>query len=121
MRGMVVGEGGRSSGVLLYSQNCDFRRGFPDKCGQNGHCVDRIYRQYTRTFTSMHICAQISRKSLNVTFSAANKEIRHLEAIRRAVIFDMDFVINGGQDGHCVNRIYRQYTHTHMHLCADQL
>ena len=92
---------------------------FPDKCGQNGHCVDRIYRQYTHTFTSMHICAQISRKSLNVTFSAANKEIWHLEAIRRAVIFDMDFVINGGQDGHCVNRIYigNIHTHTHSHTC----
>ena len=34
------------------------------------------------------------------------KEIWHLEAIRRAVIFDVDFVINGGQDAH---------------LCADQL
>ena len=52
---------------------------------------------------------------------AANKEIWHLKNIRRAVIFDVDFMINGGQDGHYVNRIYRQYTRTftYTHICAQ--
>ena len=57
---------------------------------------------------------------------AANKELWHLEAIHRAVIFDVDFVINGGQDGHCVTCISAICTHTftypvHAYLCADQL
>ena len=56
---------------------------------------------------------------------AANKEIWHLEAIRRALIFDVNFVINGGQDGHGVTRISAVCTHTftymHIYLCADQL
>ena len=106
--------------VSGYSQNCDFQRGFHDKCGQNGHFVDCIYRQYVHTHSHTRIiCAQISRQSLNVTFFAANKEI--LASIHRAVIFDVDFVINGGQDGHSVNRNYRQYTYTftYTHICAQ--
>ena len=60
---------------------------------QNGHCVNHIYRQYKHTFTYMHICAQICCKRHFFRYSA-NKKIWHLEALRRAVIFDVDFVIN---------------------------
>ena len=34
--------------------DCVFRCGFRDKCGQNGHCVDRIYRQYTLGLERIH-------------------------------------------------------------------
>ena len=48
--------------------------------------------------------------------------VKMCPAIRLAVIFDVDFVTNGG---HCVNRIAAVHTHTHIHLhaylCADQL
>ena len=60
---------------------------------QHGHCVNRIYRQYTHTFTYTQICAHICYKRHFLRCSA-NKKIWHLEAIRRAMIFDVDFVIN---------------------------
>ena len=47
-------------------------------------------------------------------------EIWHLEAIRRAVISDVDFVINGGQDSHCVNRIIGSI-HTHSRIICAQI
>ena len=51
---------------------------------------------------------------------AANKEIWHLEAIRRAVIFDVDFVINDDQEGHSVNLyVGNIHTFTYMHICAQ--
>ena len=79
-----------------------------------------VYRQYTHTFTYMHayLCADQRLKPKRQFFRcAANKEIWHLEAFGRAVIFDVDFVINGGQDGHCVNRIHIGSIHTHSHTC----
>ena len=91
-----------------------FWRWFRDKCQQNGHCVNRIYRQYTHTFTYTEICAHICYKR-HFFRCSANKKIWHLEAIRRAMIFWRWFRDKCWQNGHCVNRIYRQYTHTHSH------
>ena len=45
-----------------YSQSCDFLPRFRDKCGQNSHCVNRVYRQYTHMYAYTHICAQIGYK-----------------------------------------------------------
>ena len=43
---------------------------------------------------------------------------KFVPAIRRAVIFDVDFVTNGG---HCVNRIAAVHTHTftYTHICVQ--
>ena len=65
----------------------------PSNGGQNGHCVNRMYRQYTHTSAYTHICAQIGYKR-HFYRCSANKEIWLLAAIRRAVIFDPDLVIN---------------------------
>ena len=78
-----------------------------------------LYRQYrpTHAFTYTHnLCADQPLKRKRHFFRcAANKKIWHLEAIRRAVILDVDFVINGGQDGHCVKHIGSIHTETHSH------
>ena len=76
-----------------YSQSCDILPEFRDKYAQNDDCMNHIHRQYTHTFTYTHIfCAD----QLYTSFfrSSANKEICDLEAIRRAVIFYLNFVIN---------------------------
>ena len=66
------------------------------------------YRFLSAVYTHIHIhaylCADQPLKRKRHFFRCAtNKDIClyiwHLEAIRRAVIFDVDFVINGGQDG----------------------
>ena len=85
-----------------------------------------IYWQYTHIHIHAYLCPDQSLKPKRHFFRcAANKEMWHLEAIRRAVIFEVDFVINGGHDGHCVNRIGSMHTHSyicvHAYLCADQL
>ena len=65
-----------------------------------------ILAVYTHIHIHTYLCADQPLKPRRHFFRcAANKEIWHLEAICRAVIFDVDFVINGGQDGHSVNRI----------------
>ena len=67
---------------------------------------------YTHIHIHAYLCAyQPLKPKRHFSRSAANKEIWHLEAIRRAVIF----VINGGQDGHCVKRIYIGSIHTHSY------
>ena len=48
---------------------------------------------------------------------AANKEIWHLEAIRRAVIFDVDFMINGGHDLY-ISAVCR---HTRIFVCRSAI
>ena len=54
-----------------------------------------VHRQYTHTFTYTHILAQISCRPTRHFFRrSANKEICDLDAIRRAVIFYLNFVIN---------------------------
>ena len=76
-----------------YSQSCDILPEFRDKYSQNDDCMNQIHRQYTHTFTITHIfCAD----QLYTSFfrSSANKEICDLKAIRRAVIFYLNFVIN---------------------------
>ena len=60
-----------------------------------------IFAIYTHIHIHAYLCADQPLKRKRHFFRcAASKEIWHLEAIRRAVIFDVDFVINGGQDGH---------------------
>ena len=79
-----------------YSQSCDILPEFRDKYAQNDDCM----HHYTSTvYTHIHIdptrifFAQIS-CTRHFFRSSANKEICDLEAIRRAVIFYLNFVIN---------------------------
>ena len=68
-----------------YSQSCDLRPQFHGKCGQNGHCVNRMYRKYTHMYACTHICAQIGYKR-HFFRCSANKEIWLLATIRRAAL-----------------------------------
>ena len=65
-------------------------------CGQNGHCVNRTPVYIASIHTHSHIRIFVGRSANKRHFFRcyANKVIWHLEAIRRAVIFDVDFVIN---------------------------
>ena len=77
-----------------YSQSCDILPEFRDKYAQNDDCMNHIHRQYTHTHSHTRIFfAQIS-CTRHFFRSSANKEICDLEAIRRAVIFYLNFVIN---------------------------
>ena len=56
-----------------------------------GSYISAVY-----THIHAYLCADQPLKPKRHFFPcAANKEIWHLEAIRRAVIFDVDFVIDG--------------------------
>ena len=91
-------------------------------CSERSLRGSYILAVYTHIHIHSYLCTdQPLNRKRHFFRSAANKEIWHLETIRRAVILDVDFVINGGQDGHCVNRRYRQYTHTftYKHICAQ--
>ena len=87
---------------------------------QHGHCVNRIYRQYTHTFIYTQICAHICYKR-HFFRCSVNKKIWHLEAIRRAMIFDVDFVINVIKSV-TAWIVYIGSIHTHSHtriiICA---
>ena len=85
-------------------------------------CGSYISAVYTRIHIHAYVCEDQPLKRKRHFFRcAANKEIWHLEAIRRAVIFDVDFVTNGGQDGHCATCISAVCTHTftYMHICVQ--
>ena len=66
-------------------------------------------RTHSRIFVCRSAAINLNRKR-HFFRCAANKEIWHMECIRRAVIFDVDFVINGGQDGHCMNCMWAIFT-----------
>ena len=78
-------------------------------CSERSLRGSYIYQQYAHcTHINIHayLCSdQPLKRKRHFFCCTANKEIWHLVAIRRAVIFDVDFVINGEQDGHCVNGI----------------
>ena len=76
-----------------YSQSCDILPEFRDKYGQNEDCMNHIHRHiHTHSHTRIFF-AQISCKR-HFFRSSANKELCDLEAIRRAVVFYLNFVIN---------------------------
>ena len=78
-----------------YSQSCDFRLYFRDKCGQKNSLRDSyIYRQYrgpTHTFT--HICVQISYKRHFLRISMAPGGY----SIRRAALRIASFITTSGK------------------------
>ena len=66
-----------------------------------------------------YLCADQPLKPLQSLFFAALRIRKYgTLAIRRAVIFDVDFVINGGQEsGLSLHDLYigSMYTHIHIH------
>ena len=77
-----------------YSQSCDILHECRDKYAQNDDCMNHIGIDSIHTHSHTRIFfAQISCKR-HLFRSSANKEICDLEAIRRAVICYLNFVIN---------------------------
>ena len=77
---------------------------------------------HTHTFTYTHLCADQPLKPKRHFLAALRirKYGTGLEAIRSAVIFDVDFVINGGKDGHCVSAIsMNMHSHTRIFVCSS--
>ena len=97
-----------------YSQSCDILPEFRDKYAQNDVRVNHIHRHYTHTFTYTHIFG--ADQLYTSLFFAALRiwKIWHLEAIRRAVLFYMNFVINMPRTM-TARIIYIDNIHTHIH------